>query len=162
MKYIFALTFLIFLANVSRAEQTASVPPIPQPTSPLTLDIYGEISAKEEKERLKSAAEQIKEYQKKFKDASVPFIFYGEKCSALKRVKRAKDYLVKTEGIESNRIYAIYGGDAKDLSISIYLLPVSLLTGAIVDVSKEPDCQAKRKKPRRRIKPPPRRTNRRT
>ena len=85
MKYILTLTFLIFLASICRAEQTSFVPqPIPKPTSPITVDEYSEISSKEEKERLKIAAEQIKDYQNRFNDASVPIIFYGEKCSALK------------------------------------------------------------------------------
>jgi hypothetical protein len=161
MKYIFTLTLLILLSSISHAEQTFFVPqPIPKPTTPITVDEYSKISSKEEKERLKLAAKQIKEYQNQFDDMSVPIIFYGEKCSALKRASRVKNYLVKTEGIESNRIFTIYGGNNKVWRVVIYLLPVkSIDTESNIDSSKEQDCQVKRKKPKRRVKGQPRRTN---
>ena len=161
MKYIFTLIFLVLLSSISRAEPIYLAPqPIPEPTTPITVDEYSEISPKDEKVRLQAAAEQIKEYQSQFEDASVPIIFYGEKCNALKRANRAKDYLVKTEGIESNRIYTIYGGDSKDLRIVIYLLPVKAIDSeSEMNSSKEPDCLVKKKKPKRRVKNKPRRTN---
>ena len=160
MKYILTLTFLILLSSISRAEQISFVPqPIPKPTTPITVDDYSEISSKDEKARLQAAAEQIKEYQNQFEGMSVSIIFYGEKCSALKRASRVKEYLVKTQGIESNRISAIYGGDSKDWRVVIYLLPVKAIdTESEIDTSKEPDCQVKKKKPKRRVKNKPRRT----
>ena len=161
MKYIFTLTFLILLSSISRAEQIPFVPkPVPKPTTPITVDEYSEISSKEEKERLKLAAEQIKDYQNQFDDMSVPIIFYCEKCSALKRASRVKNYLVETERIESNRIRTIYGGNSKAWRVVIYLLPVKLNeTESEIDSSKELNCQVKRKKPKRRVKYQPRRTN---
>lgn len=115
MKYIFILTFMILLSSICRAESNPFVPqPVPKPTTPLAVDEYSSgISSKDEKVRLKEAAKQIKDYQNQFDDMSVPIIFYGEKCSALKRANRVKNYLVKTEGIESNRIVTIYGGNEK-------------------------------------------------
>lgn len=154
MKYIFTLTLLILLSSLSRAEQIYFIPqPIPKPTTPITVDEYSEISSKEEKERLKLAAEQIKEYQNQVEDMQVPIIFYGEKCSALKRASRVRDYLVKTEGIESERIRTIYGGDNKVWRVVIYLLPVKVIkTESNLDSSNEKDCQAKQKKPKRPVK----------
>ncbi len=161
MKYIFTLIFLVLLSSISRAEQISIAPqPVPEPTTPIIVDEYSEISSKDEKVRLQAAAEQIKEYQNQFEDASVPIIFYGEKCSALKRANRVKDYLVKTGGIESNRIYTIYGGDSEDLRIVIYILPVKAInTESEISSSKEPDCPVKKKKSKRRVRNKPRRTN---
>jgi hypothetical protein len=161
MKYIFTLTLLILLSSISRAEQIPFMPqPVPEPTTPITVDEYGEISSKEEKERLKLAAEQIRKYQNQFDDMGVPLIFYGEKCSALKRASRVKDYLVKIEGIESDSIRTIYGGNDKVRRVVIYLLPVKLIeTESNIDSSKEQDCQVKRKKLKRRVKRQPHRTN---
>lgn len=160
MKYIFTLLLLLLLSSISFAEQTSFVPkPIPKPTSPLVLDEYGKISRKEEKKRLKLVAQEIKDIQKQVNDLSVPIIYYGEKCSALKTANRAKDYLVNTEGIESDKIIMFYGGENEDLIIRIYVLP-GKPTEPETDneSSKVSDCNLKPQKPKRRVKRQSRRT----
>jgi hypothetical protein len=154
MKYIFTLTLLILMLSISRAESIPFLPqPVPAPTSPITVDEYSGISPKEEKERLKQAAKQIKDYENQFDDMQVPIIYFGGRCSALKKANSVKNYLVKTEGIESNRIVTFYGGNNKVWKIVIYLVPVGTIdTESNTDSSKEQDCQLRRKKHKRRIK----------
>jgi hypothetical protein len=144
MKYIFIVTFMILLSSICRAESSPFVPqPIPEPTTPFIVDEYSSgISYKDEKVRLKAAAEQIKDYQNQFNDMHVPIIFFGEKCSALKRANRVKNYLLKTEGIESNRIVTFYGGNEKSWSVRIYLIPVRMTEPEPnTDLIKGQDCQ---------------------
>lgn len=161
MKYIFTLALLISLSIISRAEQLSFAPqPVPKPTSPMKIDEYSEIPLKEQTERLRIIAKQIKSYENKSDDLNMAIIFYGEKCGALKRANRTKNYLVKTEGIASDKIRAIYGGQSEVWKVTIYLLPVKTIdTESDIDLSKEPNCQVKRKNPKRRIKYPPRLTS---
>ena len=154
MKSIPRLILLIFLASIVHAAPgSLSVPPVPKPTAPILIDEYGEISLEAEKRRLEIAAKQIKDYQSQFDSATVPIMFFGEKCSALKRANRAKAYLAKTEGIESKRIFTLYGGGGKDLRIVVYLLPAELPENGLKGYKiTETDCQEKRRRPKPRSK----------
>lgn len=124
MKYIFTFALIILLSGISYAEAIPFAPqPIPKPTSPIKVDEYGEISFKEEKERLKPAVEEMKNDQNQFGDMYLAIIYYGEKCSTTKRINNVKNYLIKEQGIESNKISTTYGG-LGETKTEIYLFPV--------------------------------------
>jgi len=151
MKYIFALTFLVLLPVLSHGEQVSFAPqPIPQPTTPIVVDEFSDLSSKDQKARLKLAAKKMKDYKNRVGDMGVPIVVYGEECSALRWVNRVKSYLVRIEGIESNKIFPVYGGDGPIRRIVIYLLPERPFdVEAEFGLGKIPDCGVKRKTQRR-------------
>ena len=84
----------------------------------LAFDSFGDIRFEDEKARLDNFAIQISNY----KGAHGFIIVYGPR-NAQRRANRAKNYMVKVRGIESERLYAVDGGYREQLEITLYVAP---------------------------------------
>lgn len=89
------------------------------------VDRYGDITFREEKKRLDLLAEEVKIQPP---TSEIYFVLYyprrGRKEAVLARAERAKNYLVRTHGINPARIKAVEGGLKKKLEIVFYIKPV--------------------------------------
>lgn len=90
----------------------------------LAFDTFGNIRFEDEKARLDNFAIQISNY--KYAHGFI-IVYAGRKATvneAQRRANRAKNYMVKVRGIESERLYAVDGGYREDLEIKLYVGPV--------------------------------------
>jgi hypothetical protein len=89
----------------------------------LAFDTFGDIRFEDEKARLDNFAIQISNQD----DAHGFIIVYaGRKATlnqAQRRANRAKNYMVKVRGIESERLYAVDGGYREELEITLIVAP---------------------------------------
>jgi hypothetical protein len=126
MNYVFALACVLLMASILRAEDISLTPkPIPAPTTMrVAMDMeQGEsLSSKGAKEELKYLAAELKQ-EKEIR----AYILCSEKSerskAACKTANQIKNYLVKKEGIESERIIVVVGGISDIWKIRIYLVP---------------------------------------
>jgi len=106
----------------SVASITAGIKP-PPPTSGCPFDEYGDIRFEDEQARLDNFAIQIANQPG---SSGQILMFAGQrtfKKEAAYRLGRAKSYLVDYRGIDSSRIRIVDCGFAKDLMISLMIVP---------------------------------------
>lgn len=89
----------------------------------LAFDSFGDIRFADEKARLDNFAIQISNY----KGAHGFIIVYAPRKpnvnQAQRRANRAKNYMVRVRGIESERLYAVDGGYSNQMEIKLYVAP---------------------------------------
>lgn len=103
-----------------------SVPPPPNADKEVGLSSwihgYDELAFDEEKKHLDKFATKLKEHAP---DSKGYIVAYGgcrtPKGEALARAERAKEYLVNTHGIESNRIITLDGGQHKTMDVQLHI-----------------------------------------
>ena len=113
------------------------------------LNSYGDIRFNDEKARLDNYAIQL---QNTPTDRGV-IIGYGScEGEALARLKRAKNYLVKTRGIEATRIDIVDSGCRAELAVVLWLVPEGATApeaDRLLEVSPCPRCKKPAGGPRR-------------
>ena len=115
MKYFFAIGCLLLMTSILRAEEVSSVPkPVPAPTTPrVVMDMEQDerLSSQSAKDELKDLAAELKQD----KDIRA-YIIFNEKSKrsrmTILTANRIKNYLVKKEGIKSDRIVVVRGGNS--------------------------------------------------
>lgn len=115
--------------------------------SHVLLDEFGNIQEEDEKARLDYLAITLQEDPR----LQIHIVFYGGRFSqpneALRRAERAKDYLVKTRGLEADRVLPVDGGYRDEISGEYWLS----LRGTEAPASR-PTIDPKFVKPRRRMR----------
>jgi hypothetical protein len=117
------------------------------PVDPPVFDRYSELTFREEKQRLDNFASQLQVSP----DTKAYIVVYaGRRSSAeevMRRVKRARKYLIAEHGIAAERIVFASGGQSEHLTFQLYILPYGL-TPALSPLI-EPDTEpATKSKPR--------------
>ncbi len=134
------------------ASCSTSVKSPPAPTECDLVDEYGDIKFNDEKARLDSFASRLQTDV-----GSQGYILGYGACEGqgLARANRAKDYLVNTRGIDAGRIVVVDAGCRAELWVSLYVCPPGANPpSAKADgaVSPCPECRAKRRAPRPRVR----------
>jgi hypothetical protein len=112
MKLILPCLFLILmLASLSSAQDASR------------FDRFGNVNCEDEMARLDNFAVQIQSNQ-----GSVGYVIvyggsFGRRGEAQARASRIKDYLVKSRGLDSNRVMTIDGGYMEHLTVDLWILP---------------------------------------
>lgn len=105
------------------ASRTIQVKP-PWPVCERPFDEFGDIKFDDERARLDNFAIQIQNYP--LSSGSI-HIFAGQETfenEATERLNRAKSYLSDFRGLDTNRIVTVDCGFAKELTTSLYVVPV--------------------------------------
>jgi hypothetical protein len=88
------------------------------------FDSYSDIPFESEKRRLDSFAEQARRYASTQAYIMVHAGRRARNGEAKTRGERAKEYLVKVNGIDAGRITTIDGGHQEGLTVELYLVPI--------------------------------------
>jgi hypothetical protein len=127
---ITALLCMCIVVDVAGAHlrclDNTSIPQAEAATGPPSfekIDEYGDIAFRAEKEHLDHLALQLRNMP----DMRGYIIAYAGRRArvgeAQVRAARAKKYLVKTHGVEANRVVTIDGGYREELAVALYLVP---------------------------------------
>jgi hypothetical protein len=104
-------------------EATHAAAPVPTPTRTRKIDEYGNISFRDERERLGNfAIELLAEH-----DAVGYIVGYGGRRARARearlRIERAKRYLIQTGKIPPGKLVTIDGGFREELTVELFILP---------------------------------------
>lgn len=112
----------LMLASTLTSTKGYSVPGVPAPDEP--FDSYGDISWEEEKAHLDNFAIALQHDPNLI---GYIIVYAGQRacvCEAEDRARRAKKYLVKTRGVQENRVRWIDGGYREKLTVILQPVPL--------------------------------------
>lgn len=117
------------------------------PPAPRFFDNYSGLTFREEKQRLNNLAAELRRKP----DMTAYIVVYHQQPSfpveMLSRIGRIRDYLIKQQAIDAERVVFADGGKRERLDFEIYLLPPNLLPHPypIITLDKEPARKSKAK-----------------
>ena len=112
IKWIFACLSVILMSAGFSSAQTAH-----------PLDQFGDVNCEDEMARLDNFAVQLQSNLGSVGYAVVYGGSYERRGEAKVRASRIKDYLVKSRGLDSNRLMTIDGGYMEYVSVDLWVLP---------------------------------------
>ena len=89
----------------------------------LPFDEYGDVGCEDEMARLDNFAVKLRDTPNYVGYAIVYGGRDGRRGEALARAARIKDYLIKSRGLESNRVMTIDGGYREKLTVDLWIVP---------------------------------------
>lgn len=133
IKWVFAcLSIILLSASFSSAQDARS------------FDKFGDVNCEDEMARLDNFAVQIQSNPGSVGYAIVYGGSYGRRGEAKARASRIKDYLVKSRGLDLNRVMTIDGGYMKKLTVDLWVLPRNASAPPIAPTVQPKDVKFKR------------------
>ncbi|PYS53237.1 MAG: hypothetical protein DMF68_00100 [Acidobacteria bacterium] len=138
IKWVFACLSIILLTASFSSAQTAH-----------PLDQFGDVNCEDEMAHLDNFAIEIQSNPGSIGYVSVYGGNYGRRGEAKARASRIKEYLVKSRGLDSNRVMTIDSGYMEHLTVELWLLPRAVSAPPITPTIQPKDVKFKKGKIKR-------------